>query len=460
MHLDPLLTLSLALHLYLWPITAVASAMASNSTLHTGALLLGLPFVTTMSAYDYRLQDGSSPSAKPRLAPHAAAASLLYLTALTCLSLAAAEHWHITRGQTKKENKDKRQHDHLIHPWLPLRPSWSLAARATGLVAGAYVLVLPLLAPPADPVLHGLLRVATFFAACKAWDLTLARADRPPVPLGARDAVRYGLVGWRAHARYVWLVLSEMRYASFEPMTLRQPKPKPTPGPTPAPSSSSSSETAAVASNKPTPPPPPPSSSSRASTFALVLAIPLALAWPAAEVQAVAGLCTIAAGLEACHALLHVGCRRPLFHRPLAATSPAAFWARHWHQAAQSFLLSLGYAPARRACGRAFGSDAVGRAAGVLGAFALSGLWHAWASFVFTAPGPASWRQAVGMWAIFVLQGALVLFERGVLRDDKWRRGWRQKLVVAAFWAVSIESISVWIRYAVPRAIVQVRLPW
>lgn len=433
--------------------------MAHSSSLYTGVLLLALPPVTTASAYGSQHLDQDSPSAKPSLASHAAAATILYLTALTCLSNAAAEHWHVTRGQEKEKPET---HDALNQPWPQ---PWSLAATlagrrparlatcVTGLLAGAYVFALPLLAAPADPILHCLLRVATFFAACKAWDLTLTRAGRPPVPLRGRDDVRYGLVGWRDHARYVWLVLSEMRYASFD---------------TTAAAAAAASASASAAVSKPArgPPTPKPTptpaaaplpSSSRLSTCGLVAAVPLAFVWPVAEVQAVVGLCTIAAGLEICHALLHVGCRRPLFYRPFAATSPSEFWSRHWHQAAQSFLLSLGYVPAKNAVQSLFGRGA-GRAAGVLGAFSLSGMWHAWASFVVTTPESA-WKQSIGLWGIFILQGVLVLFERGVLRDEKWRRGWRQKLVVAAFWAVSIESLSVWLRYAEPKAIVQVRLP-
>lgn len=424
--------------------------MAHSSSSYTSGLLLALSPVTTASAYGSQHPDQYSPSAKPSLVSHAAAAAILYLTALTFLSFAAAEHWHVTRGQEKEKAK---KHDALDQPWslaatLAGRRPARLATRVTGLLAGVYVFALPLLAAPTDPILHCLLRVATFFAACKAWDLTLARADRPPVPRRGRDDVRYGLVGWRAHARYVWLVLSEMRYASFDTnaatSTAAASKPArgpSTPKPTPAPTAA-----------------PPPPLSSRLSTCGLVAAIPLAFVWPVAEVKAVVGLCTIAAGLEICHALVHVGCRRPLFYRPFAATSPSEFWSRHWHQAAQSFLLSLGYFPVKNAVQRLFGRGA-GKAAGVLGAFSLSGMWHAWASFVVTTPESA-WRQSVGLWGIFMLQGVLVLFERGVLRDEKWRGGWRQKLVVAAFWAVSIESVSVWLRYAEPKAIIQVRLPW
>ena len=106
-----------------------------------------------------------------------------------------------------------------------------------------------------------------------------------------------------------------------------------------------------------------------------------------------------------------------------------------WHQGARPFLYSLGYAPARSVVAKYFGPD-VGKAAGVLGAFSLSGFWHAW-SGAGLARAEYVWRVSAGLWSLFILQGFGCLIEKQLLRDVGWRRGWQGRLFAAICWACS-----------------------
>lgn len=395
--------------------------------------LLGSSLVTSASPHVTTLLR----SENGRFIAHATAVVLLYVTSLVLLSFAAAEHWRLQNphySSKKPDGKDEQQQQQQSHPEASttLRPfpgrAAYLATWATGFVAGAYAFALPLLCPTAQhPLVHAGLRIATFFAACKGWDLTLTWAPgggKPPVPVRGRDEVLYGLVRWQDHARYAWDVLASTRYAGFDigvDKTARRRGP-----------------------------------ASRAWTYGSLAALPLAYVFPVAELKVVAGLAVISHSLEVVHALLHPRCPNPLFFQPFAARMPSEFWSCHWHQTAQPFLFSLGYVPAKAVFGKLLGRQA-GRAAGLLGAFSLSGLWHAWGAAPLTMPEYA-WAQSVGLWGIFTLQGAVVIVEKALLRDAKWRTGWRQTFVTSVFWMIAIETISIWLRYAEPRA--SVTPPW
>lgn len=372
--------------------------------------LLGSSLITTASPYvTTRL---ASPYG--RFAAHVIAATILYLTSLALLSLAAAEHWRLHHPSPSEKSAGKQSR------LLPGRTAY-LATWATGFLAGAYAFVLPLLVPSEHPLVQGGLRIGTFFAGCKLWDVTITWSDKPPLPVRGRDQVLYGLVRWQDHAGYVWDILASTRYAAFD--------------------------TAVDKTGRRREPP------SRAWTYGPLVTLPLAYLFPVAELQTVAGLTVIWHALEMIHGmLLHRHCGQPLFFQPFSATTPSEFWSCHWHQTAQPFLFSLGFVPARAVFGRLFGRQ-VGKAAGLLGAFSLSGLWHAWGAAPLTK-AEYSWNQSVGLWAVFTLQGVVVIVEKAALRDDKWRRGWRKAIAASVFWFIAIESISMWLRYIEPHSLV------
>lgn len=376
-------------------------------------ILLWSSAITTNSYYLSTTTD----NAKGRFIAHLITATTLYFTSLALLSLSAAEEW--ASAITSQEDDDEDEAD----PPVPDHGTSPLATRATGFLAGAYVFALPLLSPFQHPIANCLLRVATFFASCKCWDLTVARASKPPLPLrdGPRATSAYSPV-WRAadHVRYVLTIFSSMRYASFD-----------------------------IAVGKTAPPPQ--LSGSKMQRYGPLFALPLAYFFPVAEMKVAAGLVCICFGLEVCHTVVHPRCPDPLFLQPFSASTIAEFWGVRWHQTAQSFLYTLGFSPAKNVVGRILGADA-GRAAGLLAAFSLSGLWHAWAGAVLTSP-EFVWNQSVGLWGIFMLEGVLVIVERTAFKSEKWRTGWRQKVVAVCFWIFSIESAAVWLRYAEPRTI-------
>lgn len=332
---------------------------------------------------------------------HVVASLLLYLLSLTSLSFSAAEHQSLKDKPTPQ-------------------PTAVFITQATGLLASIYVLVLPFLCPSKDPYVLLAIRVPTSFYGCKLLDLTIARSHKPPILRPSQHTSQHVPPSWRSHAAYVWNALTETRYASFDIALTdhRQRQPVPTP---------------------------------QAWTYGPPLALlPLAYLFPGtAELLILTGLLGLQAGLEGLHALLHPRCPHWLFWQPFAAGSIREFWGVRWHRAAGPFLHGLGYAPARRLVGRWFGGD-FGRAVGVLTAFGLSGLWHAWSGASLTRDEHV-WAVSGGLWAVFVLQGVGVLVEGWVLKDEKWRRGHRKMIVRVLSWAYSVETASIWLRYALPR---------
>lgn len=382
------------------------SSMGKRANRYIG-VLLGSLSLTAGSLYFSTTLDNAPAS----FLVHVIASATLYITSLISLSFAAAEQWRLRR---KLEERGGRLRPFQCNP----SSHATFVTRATGLIAGAYVIALPLVVPTDDPIATVSLRVPCFFYACKCWDLTVARAHKPPVPRSGEDDVLYGLTSWRAHAGYVWRLLAEFRYASFD--------------------------TAVDETRR---------ESLRASTgwtYGPLVILPLTYLFPIAELKILSGLLGIQLGFEALHRVLHFRCPNAVFHQPFAAQSLEEFWSFRWHHEAQPFLYSLGYLPARRLFGQLFGQN-VGRTAGVLAAFSLSGIWHAWSGAVLTLDEYAR-SQSLGLWAVFMLQGVGLLVERIALRDEKWGRGWRRRMVAVLCWGISVESASVWLRYAEPRA--------
>lgn len=342
---------------------------------------------------------------------HVFASITLYITSHTLLSFTAAEQWRLEKKSHKSGGK--------LRPFqYGPRSTATFVTRVTGSIAGAYVIALPFISWTDDPIAKVSLRIPCFFYACKCWDLTVARVHKPPIPRNGKDELLYGLVDWKAHIRYVWWLLTEFRYASFD-IAVDESRRKSLP-------------------------------TSTAWTYGPLAILPLTYLFPIAELKILSGLLGVQFGFEALHKVVHFGCPNAVFHQPFAARSLEEFWSCHWHHGAQSLLHSLGYVPARTLVGKTLGRNA-GRAAGVLAAFSLSGIWHAWSGAVLTRDEYA-WTQSLGLWAVFMLQGIGLLVERSALRDKKWGRGWRRRVVAVLCWGISVESASIWLRYAEPRA--------
>jgi hypothetical protein len=354
---------------------------------------------------------------------HVVASITLYATSLISLSLAAEEH---ARLQAKLADLRRRKGKGLrpFQYWPLELATWS--TRVTGLLAGLFTFALPLVSPFEDPAVDVAIRIPTFFYSAKLLDLTVARARKPPVPRGAEGIEAYGLTSWAAHGANAWRLFSETRYASFDIAV------------------DESARGAASGKRK--------DAAAAAAAWDLIpwLALPLAYSFPAfAEAQVVAGLLGVRLGLEGLHTLLHRRCPNPLFCRPFASAGFVEFWTCRWHQGAQPFLYNLGYAPARSVAAKLFGPDA-GRAAGVLGAFSLSGFWHAWSGAALTRPEYAL-QVSGGLWFLFILQGLGCLVEKRCFRGDGWKLGWRGRVFTAMCWCFSIESASIWLRYSLPK---------
>lgn len=382
-------------------------------------ILVGALCLTGTSAFYTRgLGDDRLHAAFPI---HVLSSATLYAASLVSLSFAAEED-----ARLKAKIANARQHK---GGRASLRPYqyWALelatlSTRVTGLLGGAYTIALPLLSSFEDPMADVALRIPTFFYGFKLLDLTVARARSPPVPVEG-----YGLTGWRAHVKYAWRLLTETRYASFNIAVDESAR-----------KTASAQKAGAI------------------WTLAPWLALPLAYLFPAAaaEAQVIGGLLGIQLGLEGLHCIFHPRCPNWLFCQPFTSTGLLEFWTCRWHQGAQPFLYNLGYVPARAVAALFFGpASHAARAAGVLGAFSLSGVWHGWSGAPLVKPEYA-WRVGTGLWFLFILQGLGCIAEKKLRASgrDRWRTGWQGRLFTAICWACSVESASVWLRYALRKS--------
>lgn len=383
-------------------------------------ILVGALCLTGTSAFYTRgLENDQSHTA---FTVHVLSSAILYAASLVSLSFAAEEDARLKAKVAKARQRKGGRAGLRPYQYWPLEIA-ILSTRVTGLLGGVYTLVLPLLSSPfEDPIVDVAIRIPTFFYGCKLLDLTLARARRPAVLVQGS-----GLVGWRAPVAYAWMLLTETRYASFNIAV-----------------DESARKTAAA--------------QEAGAVWGLIpwLALPLAYFFPAvaAEAQVIGGLLGIQLGLEGLHCLFHPRCPNWLFCRPFASAGLLEFWTCRWHQGAQPFLYNLGYVPARAVAALFFGpaSDAA-RAAGVLGAFSLSGVWHGW-SGARLVQDEYAWRVGAGLWFLFILQGLGCIAEKKLRasRDDRWRTGWKGSLFTVVCWACSVESASVWLRYALRKS--------
>ncbi|EIN09996.1 hypothetical protein PUNSTDRAFT_113285 [Punctularia strigosozonata HHB-11173 SS5] len=133
----------------------------------------------------------------------------------------------------------------------------------------------------------------------------------------------------------------------------------------------------------------------------------------------------------------------PLFHKPYLATSLADFWGKRWHQAFRRSFIVIGAEPLRSLALAVTGSRNVARAAGVLGAFLISGVLHDWGMWGM-GRGTDPWR-VIGF---FVLSGVGMIlenaWERHILDDGKWGKKRRLRVDGLGGWIWTIGWTILW----------------
>lgn len=287
------------------------------------------------------------------------------------------------------------RHDRLFSPRRDeaqtRRPIHANTIKAFALVACASTLLLPYQFKHLDELSQCGIRVVCFFYACKTLELALCRSAIPPRLVNTDMDEDH-----TSRAKYIWLLLAEMRYHSFDTAVLQRHRP-----------------------------PTIEQSRSIAGPFIAALSIGCMNYYilPLAELKCLCLLLLLQAAFEGLHALVHPSCEHPLFYRPASASSMGAFWATHWHACAGPFLYSLGYKPGKRILGRWFG---------VLATFGLSGLWHGWAAAALVDDSHA---LVLGgqVWGLFMLFGVMCLVE-GPIWGSK-QGGMVQRVVV---WVIPV----------------------
>ena len=278
------------------------------------------------------------------------------------------------------------------------------AVQWMGSVTATYTLALPYCVNVDDVFSQSGIRVVCFFYACKLLDLALVKAEESPVLLtrlvsaGKSETiikVEAPMETWHDIATYIWLLLTEMRYHSFNIAVEQKKRP--------------------AVKDQP-------------RDIVQPLAVMIfftssAVCTGITAFKVLTVLVTIQTVFEAIHALLHPRCSYPLFYRTLTASSMGSFWTTHWHACAASFLQSLGYQPGRKFVGRWFG---------VLAAFNISGLWHAWASMPLVED---EFMVLFGLqiWGLFMVMGLCCLAERWIWGEKQ--EGVVQRVVV---WSVAV----------------------
>ncbi|TKA26866.1 hypothetical protein B0A50_04312 [Salinomyces thailandicus] len=287
------------------------------------------------------------------------------------------------------------------------------AVPVSAILAASCMLLLPMSLyeiESVSPLWNAGLRVVCFFYACKSLDLGVARRHDPPTRLvdkadgtGTEPAP---LQNSRDISTYARKLATEMRYHSFDIAAKQKDRPE-----------TSNPQTDLL------------------WTLGPIVVLPtLTYLIPISALKCATLLLVIQLGLEALHKLVHLRCPHPLFWRPWAARTMSDFWTTHWHSAAAPFLYSLAYAPTKRLLAPLLGKQG-GRAAGVLAAFSLSGVWHGWASApAVTRP----WLLGFQVWALFMGFGVASLVERWVW--GKRQGGWVQRGVV---WSVALGGAGV-----------------
>ena len=317
---------------------------------------------------------------------------LLALFLCPFLHIATIALLSVRRGQQSSNPASPNQQSHSTR--IPFVPAWTI--KALGLSTALLTLHLPYRFTSFHSLIQCVLRVASFFYACKLLDLAICRSDDPPV-LERRDESHKNIattpVTVHDHATYTIAVLTSMRYLRFNTRVLQPQRPQPP---------KKAKLTALL----------PPPITLVCCVLGLFLLVP--------ELACLTFLVLISLGFETLHTLVHPSCEHPVFYDPLLAPSMSAFWTTHWHVCAGPFLYSLAYRPMKKMVAH--------RAGGVLAAFALSGVWHGWAAaaLVDRGEGEGEWIVGLMVWGLFVMFGVVCLVDDVVWGEKEggwWQRG-------------------------------------
>jgi hypothetical protein len=261
----------------------------------------------------------------------------------------------------------------------PLSARW---INCVGCLTAFLTLTIPYAVKTSDSLTNCGIRVTCFFYACKLLDLACGRAEFPPVQHASAQGQASGsrpvdLRTLKDRITYVWLLLTQMRYRSFDIHVTQRDRP-------------GSSEKGFAFDPW--------------EWFPIVLVPMTTYFFPIPETQCATVLLLIQLSLECLHLMLHPFCPTRLFYKPFAATSISSFWTTHWHAAASPFLRTLAYNPGKRIAGRWLG---------VLFTFGLSGIWHGWAAAVLVDSDHAL-ELASKVFMFFVLVGVGCLGEQWI----------------------------------------------
>lgn len=375
----------------LWRLPAILHPFQSTDSVSMGSAINVVLRITTILLF--------VPWNRTHYLPlHVLGSIFVFFIALLSLSYAATENWIPEHNKSDKQQNAPRISQTTLY-----------RTRVLGLLAGLYILSVAIFLPSNDPLDHVRIRVLAFFNAAKILDLTVARASSPPMRVENNKPIL--VQGFQRRLEYIWLLAAETRYHSFDIAIFEPGREKP---------------------------------AERIWTVGPALLVPV-LIWlfpRRVEFHILLSVLIIQIGGEAMHSILHPSCKHPLFYQPFAASSIRSFWRTHWHSAAASFFYTLGYRPARNLVSKIFGGSA-GKAAGVLGAFCVSGIWHAWASAALvTTP----WRTGAGVLGLFMGQAVACIVE-SILPNKK-----RGVVLGLAIWCFALWTATLWIKDSLPRS--------
>jgi hypothetical protein len=250
----------------------------------------------------------------------------------------------------------------IVFLLIPIRtPKVAIIRTVLAITNAVYGIVLPLYILTPYPLVNLAIRLPAGYLAMKVLDLAIMRRHDPPV-LKDQGKLPTTFLG---QLRYAILLTQQTRYESFNIATV-QPRKSTTPW------------------------------TYHLYQYATVILLNIFL--PIAEVRVLAVLLAIYTSFEIGHTILRPGSGTPLFNAPFYCPTLGSFWSKGWHSIILSPLMTLAYKPAER-----FG----GRSAGVLAAFALSGIWHGYAA-VAVGGYIVAWRIVV----VFIMQACGIMAEQ------------------------------------------------
>ena len=264
-------------------------------------------------------------------------------------------------------------------------------ARALSIISTALAIIFPYNMGESDPLNQALIRNMCVFYSLKILDLAFTKTQKAPTRLLDRGRGKPATMKtFQDKSRYVWAMLTEMRYHSFDISVNQKGRKLP------------------QAYNY-----------SRASLIPFVCIPTITYLFPLAPFKAACLLLFLWIALEALHLIMHPFCPWPEFYQPFSAKTAGEFWSTHWHAGAYSWQQSLLYRPVRKVTGSP--------AMGILAVSTMTGIWHGWAAAP-TSEKP--WSLGLQGFGLFILFGVSCLAERII-----WKKqgGIIQRISVWAF---------------------------